>query len=130
MIQRVMDIMPIDQASYKIAKVIGTVNRFKTQISANISSAEEFVQLYNTKNETIRIHTANPSSRYYRYKHKTRYENTKEVKAYLEKHPSARVQNTNCKFSMAIKPLKKSRDFNTLIDIEWNHNHSTITTQP
>ena len=26
---------------------------------------------------------------------------------------------------MAIKPLKKSTDFYTLFDIEWNHNHST-----
>ena len=71
MIQRVMDIMAIDQDSDKIGKVIGTVNKFKTQTSANISSAEEFVQLYNTKNnETLRIHTANPSSRYYRCKNK------------------------------------------------------------
>ena len=51
----------------------------------------------------------------------------KKVKAYLEKHPSARVQNSNCKFSMAIKPLKKSTDSNTLIDLEWNHTHSTTS---
>ena len=124
LIQRVSDIMPIENESYKVMNVCGKLNRFKAKISANIVNEENFVKLYCEKNnETLRIHTKNKSSKYYRCKHRTRYEKTREVASYLENHPGIRLQNTNC----TIKPDLESSDFNTIIDVEWNHNHSTTS---
>ena len=106
------------------------MQEYKAKISANIVNEENFVKSYCEKlNETLRIQTTNKSSRYYRCKHRTRYEKTREVASYLENHPSASylenhppasylenhpgimLQNTNCNFSMSIKPDPKSTDF-------------------
>ena len=58
LIQRVSDIMPIENESYKVMNVCGKLNRFKAKISANIVNEENFVKLYCEKNnETLRIHT-------------------------------------------------------------------------
>ena len=110
LVERVSDIMPIEEDCYKILNVRGTLKRFKAKIAARIESEESFIKLYCEKNN-------------YRCKHKTRNEKTREVSEYLDEHPGSRLQNTNCNFSMSIKPDPNSQ--NTIIDIEWNHNHST-----
>ena len=41
----------------------------------------------------------------------------------LQEKPSKRIKNTNCSFSLAIKLLKAAIQYNSEIEIEWNHNH-------
>ena len=85
LVERVSDIMPIEEDCYKILNVRGTLKRFKAKIAARIESEESFIKVYCEKNnETLRIHTSNKHSRYYRCKHKTRNEKTREVSEYLD----------------------------------------------
>ena len=82
--ERVLDLLPIEDRSCKIVNVSGTVQRFKARVIAYIENEEAFIKDYcNQNNETLRIHTSNKKSRYYRYKNKSRNEKTKEVGTYL-----------------------------------------------
>ena len=47
--------------------------------------------------------------------------NTGEV---LSATPAKRMKNTNCRFSLVVKLLKSFTDYNSIVIIEWNHNHS------
>ena len=127
LVARAKDIVPLEDEKYKVIETAGTVAKFRAKILANIENENEFIHMYSVKNnETLRIHTINKHSKYYRCKHKTRYENTMDVEIYLQKQPSARIHNTNCPFSLAIKP-SQNPDFNVLVEVEWNHNHSTTS---
>ena len=118
-------IIPLQSDSYKILNVKGDETKFKAKIHAQITDTDDFISNYCIKNnETLRLYTKNNLSEYYRCKHNTRYEKTRDIEARLRTNPSARIQNTNCQFSMGIKNLDADV-FNKIIEIEWNHNHST-----
>ena len=124
---RARHLLPLDANDYKLLETNGTVERLRLIFITNIRSEEEFIRSYNEKNnETLRIETINKKSRYYRCKHKTRVKNTMEIEAYIQEHPNSRLQNTNCPFSLSIK-YQQNDDYNALIEIEWNHNHSTTS---
>ena len=77
---RVLKLLPIEEESAKIVFVKGTEDCFKAKVIARIEKEDLFINSYcNQNNETLRIHTRNKNSNYYRCKHKTRNEKTKEV---------------------------------------------------
>ena len=119
--------IPIEEDNYKVVDVVGSVDKFKAEIQINIDDTAEFIRLYSeSNNETLRLDTQNKNSTYYRCKHKTRYQGTSDVGKYLLKNPSNRIQNTNCTFSLVIKGSTHV-DFNKLVVLKWNHNHSTTS---
>ena len=117
--------MPQDEEQYKLVEVVGTHQNIKAEILVDIQNEAEFICAYCKKsNETLRTYTVNKNSIYYRCKHKTRYQGTKDVDNCLQKQPSKRMQNTNCTFSLVIKK-SNHEEYNSMIILKWNHNHST-----
>ena len=44
-------------------------------------------------------------------------------------NPSKRVKNTNCPFSLVLKHRRIQEDYNTTLELEWTHNHPTMSLQ-
>ena len=63
--------------------------------------------------------------KYFRCHHDTRYEPTMNPKDILCDKPQKRFKNTNCQFSLIVRLSKTEKEFGSVLDIEWNHNHPT-----
>lgn len=120
---------------FLISQVNGCNKRFIGKIYTNFRSEEEitdFIVNYNDRNnETLRLFGNNGENneflfrRYYRCQHFTRNERTKDSHLVLSAKPFKRLKNTNCPFKLAIKTKHNSYidNYNTLIELSWDHNH-------
>ena len=137
LLSRVKTIIPIEENQYKITSVQGNTGRFKATIKTNFHNEEDiamFIQNYGIKNnETLRVTKARKASgngeytliKYFRCHHHTRYEATMCPAQILASQPSKRFKNTNCPFSLVVRLGKRvDEDYNSSIDVEWNHIHS------
>ena len=76
--ERVRNLLSVD--GMEIINVRGTVQKFEATVIVKIDSINNFIKCYcDQNNETLRLSTINKYSRFYRCKHKTRHEKTKEV---------------------------------------------------
>ena len=141
LLSRVEDIIPIESQKYNVVSVKGNAVRFKATIKKNYLKDEDditnFVKNYRVKNaETLWISKTKKFqnatgeynlAKYYRCQHNTRHEGTMCPEDILATKPNIRFEfkNTNCPFSLVAKIGKNTHleDFNSTIDIEWNHNH-------
>ena len=135
---RVSEVMPMNTENYTIVNVEGTTSKFKASIKVGFKSKEDivaFIKNYAIKNnETLRVvsktRKAQCSShvlvKYFRCHHKTRHEGTKFPDQILASDPNKRFKNTNCPYSMVVRIGKAcdGEELCSVIDIEWNHNHS------
>jgi hypothetical protein len=132
----VENIIPLPNTEYKILNVKGTATRFKASITCNLKNVDDlngFITNYNVKNnETLRVSKSRNVTdqkspyqivRYFRCQHNTRYQPTMHPHAVLCEKPEKRF-NTNCGFSL-IARLSSKEGHNSVLDIEWNHNHPT-----
>lgn len=139
LLSRVKTIIPIEENQYKISSVQGNTGKFKATIKTTFHNEEDiamFIQNYGIKNnETLRVTKARKASgngeytliKYFRCHHHTRYEATMCPAQILSSKPSKRFKNTNCPFSLVVrlgKRVEVEEDYNSSIDVEWNHNHS------
>ena len=137
LLARVKSIIPLEENKYKPIAVQGDSGKFKATIRTTFRNEEDiamFIQNYGLKNnETLRITKRREASekgeyiltKYYRCHHNTRYEPTMCPAEILASKPAKRFKNTNCPFSLVVR-LRKDVDaeYNSIIEIEWNHNHS------
>ena len=137
LIARVKEVMPLEESEYKLVNVQGNTSKFKACVKVNFKDHEEgirnFIENYGIKNnETLRISKTKKGKdgkvdrKYFRCHHNTRHEGTKWPDQILASKPSKRFKNTNCPFSLIFKIDKNpdEMDFSSIIDMEWNHNHS------
>ena len=139
LISRVREVIPIKENNHKIISVQGSERRFKATIKTTLQNEEDiatFIKNYGIKNnETLRISKTKKATstkgehtlvKYFRCHHNTRHEGTKCPSEILASHPNKRFKNTNCPFSLVVRIGKNtdSHDYSSVIDIEWNHNHS------
>ena len=141
----VQEIIPLDKEQYKITEVTGTDEKFKCSIKASVENIETFVSNYMSQNgETLRLDKVKNKEnmrasrgdystiKYYRCKHNTRNEKTREVANILQCKPNRRFSNTNCEFRMITKKIKDNlatEEASHIVVIEWNHNHPTTALQ-
>ena len=139
LLDRVQEILPLENTEHKIVDVKGTSKNFKANIKVDFKNEEEvdlFVRNYcYENNETLRILKTRKSEnrtaktvlrKYFRCHHNTRYEATKLPDQDLASKPTKRFKNTNCPFSLIVRIGQniEDEDFSSSIDIEWSHNHS------
>ena len=117
----------------------GDSGKFKATIRTTFRNEEDiamFIQNYGLKNnETLRIKKRRKATKkgeyillkYYRCHHNTRYEPTMCPPEILVSKPAKRFKNTNCPFSRVVRLGKDvDAEYNSIIEIEWNHNHSFV----
>jgi ribosomal protein S17 len=137
LLTRVKNIVPFKENGFKTINVQGGPGQFKATIKTTFrdeKDIEMFVRNYEIKNnETLRISKSRKASgkgeytlvKYFRCHHHTRYEGTKCPAQVLASKPSKRFKNTHCPFLLVVRLGKtQDTDFNSTVDIEWNHNHS------
>ena len=108
LLDRVQQILPLENTEYKIVGVKGTGKNFKANIKVDL-----FVRNYVYKNnETLRILKPRKSenktvktvlTKYFRCLHNTRYEATKLPDQVLASKPTKPFKNTNCPFSLIVQ---------------------------
>ena len=137
----VEQILPIPNDSLKILDVEGCQSKFRAKIECKFTTPDEvdnFIEKYNNHNsETLRLSSMKTLSekspyitaRYMRCHHNTRYAETMSPAEVLSLKPCKRIKNTNCPFSMVIKLSKNPSLCDTLINLEWNHNHAVTSLQ-
>ena len=120
---------------FKIIEAKGCSERFNAKFYANFANQDEiniFIQNYNEKNhETLRLFGNNGENKeylfrqYYRCQHNTRNQRTKDSHTILSAKPFKRLKNTNCPFKLSIKTRRYQfiDNNNTLIELNWDHNH-------
>ena len=122
-----------------IVNVEGNTSKFKASIKVGFKSEDDIVAFIKNyanpmkNNETLRVSKTRKAQRsnhvlvkYFRCHHKTRHEGTKFPDQILASDPNKRFKNTNCPYSMVMRIGKAcdGEELCSVIDIEWNHNHS------
>ncbi len=144
LIAQVQEVMPMNPLHYEILCVKGQTSAFSAKIDVRLKSEEHinaFINGYGSRNnETLRISKTkristvqNPFQlvKYFRCHHNTRYEATSFASDILTVNPSKRFKNTSCPFSLIIRLRKnpEETEMSSVIDLEWNHNHSVKSLQ-
>ena len=141
LISCVKQMIPINEDNVKVIQINGSCKKFYAKLSCKLltlNHVQTFINEYNIRNsETLRPSSTQKLSekspytyiRYFRCQHNTRYQNTMSPAEVLTQKPSKRMKNTNCPFSMSVKLSKDLAIADSLITLEWNHNHPVKSLQ-
>ena len=134
---RLTDVLPLDEGKFKVESLVGNKETFKAVIMTQLASEadiEGFVQNWALRNhETLRKKTPRKTKtyetvRYYRCQHKTYHQKSMNPGEKIKEKSSKRHKNTDCPFTIVFK-LKEVGQASCIIDLEYNHNHSTEAAQ-
>ena len=130
------EVIPIPKDKLNVLEVRGSWKKFKAVFECHLrtkSEVQSFIDSYaKLSKETLR-QNASPQmlsaknryteAFYFRCHHKTRCQSTMSPMEVLKKHPSQRMKNTNCPFSLVCKLKRTEEEYPCVVTLEWNHNH-------